>query len=134
LVDGSRIAHDFLPDEIRETCRALRGLLLRQEVYAQDNSNFADRPYSASESNYTLEVLQPRGDNAHAVILAHARETFDCQYERKLYKVLGNQLTDQNAPSPGAKSAADPRISHTLTLAVDPFGNILQSAALAYGR
>jgi RHS repeat-associated protein len=134
LADGSRLPWDFSAEEMREACRALRGSILRQEVYALDGSDAADRPYSASERNYTLEVLQPQGDNLHAVFLAHARETIDYQYERKLYKVLGNQLTDQDAPPPEAKNAADPRVSHSLTLAIDPFGNVLQSVAVAYGR
>src|SRR5262249_45671447 len=30
--------------------------------------------------------------------------------------------------------AADPRIGHRLVLAIDDFGNVLESAALAYGR
>ena len=135
LADGSRLPCDFSPEEMREACRALLGSILRQETYALDGSDAADRPYSASERNYTLEVLQPQGENLYAVVLAHAREAIDFHYERKLYKVLGNQLADQNAPPPPeAKNAADPRVSHALTLAVDPFGNVLQSAAVAYGR
>lgn len=134
LANGSRLPWDFSPEEMREACRALRGSILRQEIYALDGSDAADRPYNTSERNYILEVLQPRGDNPFAVFLAHAREVIDCQYERKLYKVLGNQLTDQNAPPPAANNAADPRVSHALTLAIDPFGNVLQSAAVAYGR
>lgn len=134
LADGSRLPWEFSPEEMREACRALRGSILRQEVYALDGSEAADRPYSASERNYTIEVLQPRGDNPYAVFLAHAREAIDYQYERKLYQVFGTQLADPNAPPPGAKIAADPRVSHALTLAIDPFGNVLQSAAIAYGR
>ncbi|HEY6924748.1 MAG TPA: SpvB/TcaC N-terminal domain-containing protein, partial [Steroidobacteraceae bacterium] len=134
LSNGGRLPWELTPEELREACRSLRGSILRQEIYALDGSDAADRPYSVSERNYTVEVLQPRGDNPYAVFLAHARETVDYQYERKLYKVLGNQLTDQATPPPGAKNAADPRVSHALTLAVDPFGNVLQSAAIAYGR
>jgi RHS repeat-associated protein len=134
LADGSRLPCDFSPGEMREACRALRGSILRQEIYALDGSDASDRPYSASERNYTIEVLQPQGDNRYAVFLAHTRETIDYHYERTLYKVLGNQLADPNAPPPGAQDAADPRVSHTVTLAVDPFANVLQSASIAYGR
>lgn len=134
LADGGRLPWDFSPEEMREACRALRGSILRQEVYALDGSDASDRPYTASERNYTIEVLQPQGENLYAVFLAHAREAVDYRYERALYKVLGNQLADLNAPPPGASSAADPRVSHTVTLAIDPFGNVLQSAAIAYGR
>src|SRR5262249_22292364 len=86
LADGSRLPWDFSPDEMREACRALRGSILRQEIYAFDGSDASDRPYSVSERNYTIEVLQPRGDNLYAVFFAHARETIDYHYERTLYK------------------------------------------------
>jgi RHS repeat-associated protein len=134
LADSSRLPWNFSPEEMREACRAMRGSMLRQEIYALDGTDAADRPYSASERNYTIEVLQPQGCNPFAVFFVHAREAIDFHYERKLYKVLGDQLVDQNSPPPGAKEAADPRVSHALTLRVDPYGNILQSATVAYGR
>lgn len=134
LADGSRLPWDFSPEEMREARRALHGSILRQEIYALDGSDASDRPYSTSERSYTIDALQPQGGNLYAVFFAHARETIDYRFERTLYKVLGNQLADPNAPPPGAQDAADPRVSHTVTLAVDPFGNVLQSAAIAYGR
>lgn len=99
-------------EEAREACRALKGSILRQEIYALDGTEAAGRPYSVSERNYTLRLLQPRGCNLHAVLFAHPRETIDFHYERK----------------------ADPRVGHTFTLAVDDYGNVLRSAALGYGR
>jgi hypothetical protein len=94
---------------------------LRQEVYAQDGSAAADRPYSVSERNYTLALLQPRGGNQHAVFFTHTRESMDMQYERRLYEVNG-------------QPQADPRITHAMALEVDGFGNVLQSVAIGYGR
>ena len=85
---------------MREACRALRGSILRQEVYALDGTDAADRPYSVSERNYTIEVLQPQGPNQYAVFFAHPRETIDFHYERKLFKVAGNTLADPSAPPP----------------------------------
>ncbi len=134
LPDGTRIMYDLSGEEMREACRALRGSILRQEVYALDNTDESDRPYSVSERNYTIEVLQPQGPNPYGVFLAHPRETIDYHYERKFYKVVGNTVADQNAPPPNAKNAADPRVTHGITLAIDPFGNVLQSAAVGYGR
>ena len=58
--------------------------------HALDGSNEAERPYTVSERNYTIEILQPRGDNPHAVFFAHPRETVDFHYERKLYEVYGS--------------------------------------------
>ncbi|MBV8780630.1 MAG: toxin, partial [Phycisphaerae bacterium] len=78
--------------------------------------------YSVFERNYTIEALQPQGLNPYAAFFAHPRETVDYHYERKLY--------DRGA---GA-TAADPRVTHQLTLAVDFFGNVLRSASIGYGR
>ncbi len=109
------------PDEACEAHRALKGSLLRQEVYALDGSEAQDRPYLVSERNYTLELLQPRDENHHAVFFPHAREAIDLHYERKLFDVVGKKL-------------ADPRVTHAMTLAVDAHGNVLASAAIGYGR
>jgi hypothetical protein len=121
LPDGSRLTYDLTAEEMREACRALRGSILRQEVYALDDTVESDRPYIVSERNYTIETLQPQGPNRYGVFFVHARETIDFHYERKLYQVVGDTL-------------ADPRVSHGLTLAVDPFGNVLQSVSIGYGR
>lgn len=134
ISDGRRLTCDFSPEEYREACRALRGSILRQEVYGLDGTEAADRPYSVSERNYTIEVLQPQGPNRYGAFSSHARETIDFHYERKLFKVANGTLVDPNAPSPNAKDFADPRVTHTVTLAVDPYGNVLQSVAIGYGR
>ena len=121
LPDGSRMPYDLSGEEMREACRALRGSILRQEIYALDNSDASDRPYSVSERNYTIEMLQPQGPNQFGVFLAHPRETIDFHYERTLYDVAGQKL-------------ADPRVSHIAVLDIDPFGNVLRSVAVGYGR
>jgi RHS repeat-associated protein len=100
-------------DEMREAARALKGSILRQEVYADDGTAKATLPYSVSERSYKLTCLQPQGPNRHAVFFTHPSETIDYHYER---------------------NPADPRISHALTLAVDDYGNVLKSAAIGYQR
>lgn len=107
--------------EIHEAIRSLKGSLLRQEIYALDGSVEADRPYSVSEKNYTIHFVQPFGGNRHAVFFTHARESIDFHYERKLYSTGDSQL-------------ADPRVTHDLVLAIDAYGNELQSVAVGYGR
>jgi RHS repeat-associated protein len=134
LADETRLPRDFSGDELREACRALKGSILRQEIYGLDGSEGQDRPYSVSERNYTIECLQPLDSNRHAVFFTHARETVDFHYERKLYKVSGGALVDPAAARPNAVLAADPRVSHSMTLAVDAYGNVLQSVAIGYGR
>ncbi|WP_206313536.1 SpvB/TcaC N-terminal domain-containing protein [Streptomyces coryli] len=99
--------------ERREAFRALKGSMLRQEVYADDGTSRAGTPYLVTEQAYTVRMLQPRHRNQHAVFLTHMCETLAHHYER---------------------NTADPRVSHTLTLEVDPFGNVLKEASVAYGR
>jgi RHS repeat-associated protein len=133
LPGGTRLPYAFSPEELREACRALRGSLLRQEVYALDGTSAADRPYSVSEHNYTIEAFQPQGPNQYGVFFTHPRETVDFHYERQLYTLAGDTIAGPSAP-PGARQAADPRVSHAVTLSVDQYGNILQSASVAYRR
>ena len=113
LLPDTVLQSSLSTQEQREACRALKGSILRQEVYALDESPQSPHPYSVSEQNYELKQLQPVESNRHAVFFAHARQSLDYHYER---------------------NPADPRISHVLTLAVDDFGNVTQSAAIVYPR
>jgi RHS repeat-associated protein len=99
--------------EEREACRALKGQMLRQEIYALDGSDKEPFPYSVAEQNFTVRPLQPTGANRYGVFFTHARETIEFHYER---------------------NPADPRIEHALTLEVDEAGNVLKSATVGYGR
>jgi RHS repeat-associated protein len=122
LLDDTIVPQGLSVDEEeREACRALKGSMLRQEVYADDAGPDAtvDRirrartPYTVTEQNFTIRTVQPRGDNRHAVFFTHAREAISYHYER---------------------NPADPRIQHALTLEVDAFGSVLKQAAIGYGR
>lgn len=121
LPDGTSLAWTITAEEALEAARALKGAILRQEVYALDGSAAADRPYTVSERNYTIEMLQPRESNQNAVFFTHARETVDFNYERRLFEVNGRLL-------------ADPRVAHSMVLSVDIFGNTIESVAIGYGR
>lgn len=48
----------------RDALRALRGSILRSELYALDGSEREKNPYTVSESGYTLEEIDPPEDNA----------------------------------------------------------------------
>jgi RHS repeat-associated protein len=101
-------------EEEREACRALKGSMLRQEVYALDGTDKQEHPYTVTEQNFTIECMQPRGkDNRHAVFFTHAREAITYHYER---------------------NPVDPRVQHAMTLEVDSYGNVLKSIAIGYGR
>lgn len=101
------------PDERPEACRALKGTMLRQEVYATDGTDRAAHPYVVTERSAAVRLLQPRAGNRHAVFHTHPAEALTVHYER---------------------DPTDPRVTHALTLDVDDFGNVLSSAAVAYGR
>lgn len=113
LLDDTVLPDGLTLEEEREACRALKGSMLRQEVYAQDGTDEAEHPYTVTEQNFTIRRLQPKGENRHTVFFTHPRESINYHYER---------------------NPADPRIAHTLTLEVDDFGNVLKSAAVGYGR
>jgi hypothetical protein len=119
--DGSKQPWQLTTEEVRQACRVLKGSMLRREIYARDGSEVEALPYSVTESNYTIELLQPCEPNRHAVFFMHASEAITLHYERKLFDVDGIKRTD-------------PRIAHALTLAVDGYGNVLRTAAVAYGR
>ena len=122
----SELPPDLSAEEWREAHRALKGSVLRREVYADDDTPDAAWPYSVSQRNYRVVAVQPRGANRHAVFFTHALETADFHYERKRYELPG-------APG-GARAWYDPRVSHTAALEVDEFGNVKRSVAVAYGR
>lgn len=113
LLDDTVLPVGLSIDDEREACRALKGTMLRQEVYALDGSAKEQHPYTVIEQNFTIEQLQPRGNNRHSVFFTHAREAISYHYER---------------------NPADPRVSHAFTLEVDDYGNVLKSAAVGYGR
>jgi RHS repeat-associated protein len=121
LLDDTVLPDNLDLEQIREACRSLKGTRLRQEVYALDGTEETDRPYCVSESNYTIRSIQPFGPNSHAVFFTHTREILDLHYERKLYDI-------------GARQLADPRVSHHMALALDDFGNELQSVTIGYAR
>jgi len=121
LLDDTILPGDLTPEEAREACRALKGSMLRQEVYALDGVEESQRPYTASESNFTIRPLQAREWNRHAVFFTHARESVTFNYERKLYDIAGVKR-------------ADPRVTHAVTLLVDEYGNVLKALSIGYGR
>ena len=121
LLEDTVLPEHLTPEEAREACRSLKGSTLRQEVYALDGTEESSRPYTVSESNSTINLLQPRHDTLHAVFFTHPREAVTFHYERKLYEIDGARR-------------ADPRVTHDVTLEVDDYGNVLQSASIGYGR
>jgi RHS repeat-associated protein len=113
LLPDTVLPPELTLDEEREASRALKGVMLRQEIYGLDGTDKEKHPYSVTEQNFTIKTLQPRGANRHAAFFTHPREALSYHYER---------------------NPDDPRIGHAITLESDKYGNVLKSVAIGYGR
>ena len=128
--DKDSWAFQFATDEVLEpgvgatvpalhmAYRALRGSVLRTEVYALDGSDKEQHPYMVTESRYQIRKLQdpkPLDERRlqDGVFFPYKKETLTYHYER-------NPL--------------DPRISHEIALIIDDFGGNVSSASLLYPR
>ncbi|MEL7147541.1 MAG: toxin TcdB middle/N-terminal domain-containing protein, partial [Bacteroidota bacterium] len=103
---------------LRENIRALRGSMLRQEVYSMDGSELEKHPYVVTENTYEIKLVQPRDkanrrDNDYSVAFVIPSESMSYQYER---------------------NPADPRMSHQMSLETDQYGNVVKSVAIGYAR
>jgi RHS repeat-associated protein len=101
------------PEDLREAARALRGRLLREEVYALDGTDTAVNPYVTREHRYEVDLLQPSTAAEYGSFYAWELEMISCAYER---------------------NPSDPRIAHTLTLAIDEWGEVTQQVTVGYAR
>jgi len=117
LLDDTILPDDLSVEDEREACRALRGQMLRQEVYALDGKTEPSypfgHPYAVTEQNFTVETVQPRSGNRFGVFFTLPRESISFHYER---------------------NPDDPRILHAMTFETDRFGNVLKSASIGYKR
>jgi RHS repeat-associated protein len=104
---------DLTAVEWREALRACRGLALRSEVYGLDGSDQEPHPYSIAEKTCQIKQIQPQGDNRHAVFQVIDSESISYQLDR---------------------NPADPRVNHSLTLATNAYGQVLQAATIGYPR
>ena len=108
VLDSHEVEHSGTP---HEAYRALRGAIIRTEVFALDGSDKAEHPYTVAENRYSVKELQARDGNNHAVYLTTEKESVSYHYER---------------------NPQDPRIGQNLVLAVDEFGHVTDSLSVAY--
>jgi RHS repeat-associated protein len=113
LLDDTPLPPGLAEDHERDACRALKGQLLRQEVYALDGSDLEPHPYTVVERNNTIRTLQAPSGPWPGVFAVDPRETLTATCERR---------------------PQEARVAHEVVLAVDPFGTVLHSVSLAYGR
>ncbi|MBK7637005.1 MAG: hypothetical protein IPJ13_24055 [Saprospiraceae bacterium] len=109
-----KIPADITAYELSECFRALKGLPLRQEVFSDEGEDDVKmHPHTISQFNYNIQRLQPKEEQKHAIFLTTEKEKLSFTLER---------------------NPSDPRISHNINVEIDSYGNVLQSAAIAYGR
>ena len=105
---------DIGADELRESYRALKGMAIRVESYADDGSSKAHLPYNIIESNYIVRCLQPLQDkNRHSIYTVAPFESITHHYERNI---------------------EDPRVQHSIALDVNYYGQVQKSISIGYGR
>ncbi len=107
------IPHGLKAQELREANRALKGVPLRQEVYALDGTGKEAIPYTVTANAYTVKRVQPLGENRYASFISYKQQSVAFASER---------------------NTADPRVMQELILEVDQYGNVLKSAQVAYPR
>jgi RHS repeat-associated protein len=100
-------------DTPHDAYRALRGAVLRSEVYTLDGGPREGHPHVVTQSTHVVTRLQPRDGRPYPVYLARLRDTLTYHYERR---------------------PDDPRVSQRLVLAFDAFGNPTDTVAIAYPR
>lgn len=117
----AELLENLSTDEWREAFRACKGFNLRKEVFAYDAPDEPSdedlkkelTPFSVAAKNSVVELLQPKGQNKHAVFIVKEREARTYNYER---------------------NTEDPRITHTINLKLDEYANVLESASIVYPR
>ncbi|TFF38617.1 SpvB/TcaC N-terminal domain-containing protein [Pseudomonas sp. RIT623] len=92
--------------------RAVRGQVMRTEVYGQDGADRADRPYSVTRQRLQIRAhALPDTQRPTALVSTVQALSFACE-----------RITE------------DPQITQTLTLKADEYGNPLQSVVIHYPR
>ena len=110
----STLPPGLTPFEMREAFRALKGAVLRVEIFDADAYGLPiGNPYSVAESNFTVQRLQGIGPNRHASFLVTPRETVTLHYER---------------------GASDPRVGHEAVLQTNAYGDVLRALSIGYPR
>lgn len=101
-------------ETVRQAYFALKGHILRKEVYASDGKPESVNPYTVDESNFQVMLQQTRGHASFAVFQVNARESIAYNYERNPY---------------------DPRVSQDFVLETDPLnGEIKKSVSVFLPR
>lgn len=116
VLEDSLLPAGLAGTDYQQACRSLKGMILREERYVDDDSPLSLVPFHVSENNYAVSTLQPSRPGTpakHGVFHVTAREDVTATHER---------------------DPADPQVAHTLNLSFDAYGNVLKSVSVTYGR
>ena len=105
-------------DSLPDAYRAMKGQVLREEVFSLNEQGQPARLYTATENNAVIRTVQPKGPNKFGVYQVMERESLRYDYELDLL----------------SGTTPDPRVSHSFVLEFDQFGQALKTCDLAYPR
>lgn len=108
-----KLPKDLTPAEWREALRACKGMALRTETYGLDGTEKQDKPFSITYNTCQIKRIQERADNHYAVFQVLNTESISLAVDR---------------------NPADPRVSHTMLLETNAYGQPKLSAMVNYGR
>lgn len=112
-VNGDTTNANWESHTYRQAFAALKGQMLRAEVYGLDRTAKAKIPFSVSESSVQVRLLQARHNQRYAVLFPVVLETIAWHYER---------------------NPADPNVAHTFNLTIDEYGNNSLACSVNYPR
>jgi RHS repeat-associated protein len=116
--DRSAVPPQLSRRQWREALRALRGRVLRSELYAQDDTADAERPYTVSELAYSLHPVFESGSEPYEAWLTNPVFRFRQEASRVTQWERG----------------VEPRTRIELSSGEDRYGNARYSATLAVPR
>ncbi len=103
--------YNYDAETLRQAYVALKGHVLRKEVYGSDNSPISTVPYSVDESNFEVVLFQPKQNQLYGVFYTIPRESISYHYER-----------NEN----------DPRVQQDFVLEVDELSGGIKKACSVY--
>lgn len=112
-ITSSKLLHGYninllTSQEQQQALRCVRGMVLKNEIRTEDGKLFQQQVARSK-----VEIIQPKGQNRYAVFMT-------VPLESRSYTCEGNM--------------EDARISQSLTLDTDEYGQVLSSAQIAYPR
>lgn len=99
--------------EFENAYRSLGKKPIRQEIFATSKGKLAQHPYQTSQTSYKIRKIQPKTEKHDSSFFTYQSESLEYEYEQ---------------------NPQDPKISHSLTLGVDNYGEIEQLLSIAYSR